>query len=111
MTDASLFHGQTTSRTTGRPLPMSWPQLPRGPEVEEIPMRETDFATLYGVRLSSIGPYRLYGYLSIPKGTGTVPRDLLGAEVPERTRDHPAGNGERHEEQVRDVLARGEGAT
>jgi len=46
---------------------------PASPEVEAIPMRETDFATLYGVRLSSIGPYRLYGYLSIPKGTGPFP--------------------------------------
>ena len=46
---------------------------PASPEVEAIPMRETDFATLYGIRLSSIGPYRLYGYLSIPKGTGPFP--------------------------------------
>jgi cephalosporin-C deacetylase len=36
-------------------------------------MRETDFATLYGVRLSSIGPYRLFGYLSVPKGQGPFP--------------------------------------
>ena len=27
----------------------------------------------YGVRLSSIGPYRLFGYLSIPKGDGPFP--------------------------------------
>ena len=46
---------------------------PASPEIEAIPMRETDFATLYGVRLSSIGPYRLYGYLSIPKGRGPFP--------------------------------------
>ena len=46
---------------------------PARPEIEEIPMRETEFATLYGVRLSSIGPYRLYGYLSIPKGPGPFP--------------------------------------
>ena len=46
---------------------------PARPEVEAIPMRETDFATLYGVRLSSIGPYRLYGYLSVPKGQGPFP--------------------------------------
>ena len=46
---------------------------PASVEIEEIPMRETEFATLYGVRLSSIGPYRLYGYLSIPKGSGPFP--------------------------------------
>ncbi len=46
---------------------------PASPEIEAVPMRETEFATLYGVRLSSIGPYRLYGYLSIPKGSGPFP--------------------------------------
>ena len=46
---------------------------PASAEIERIPMRETEFATLYGVRLSSIGPYRLYGYLSIPKGSGPFP--------------------------------------
>ena len=46
---------------------------PARPEAEAVPMRETDFASLYGVRLSSIGPYRLYGYLSIPKGSGPFP--------------------------------------
>ena len=40
---------------------------PARPEVEPIPMRETDFATLYAVRLTSVGPYRLFGYLSVPK--------------------------------------------
>ena len=46
---------------------------PTAPEVEEIPLRSTDFATAYGVRLTSIGPYRLYAYLSIPKGDGPFP--------------------------------------
>ena len=41
--------------------------VPARPEIEPIPMRETDFATLYGVRLTSVGPYRLFGYLSVPK--------------------------------------------
>ena len=43
------------------------------PEIEAIPMRSTDFADLYGVRITSIGPYRLFGYLSIPKSEGPVP--------------------------------------
>jgi cephalosporin-C deacetylase len=46
---------------------------PARPEVELIPMRCTDFADMYGVRLTSIGPYRLYAYLSIPKGDGPFP--------------------------------------
>ena len=48
-------------------------KLPPAPEVEEIPLRSTDFATAYGVRLTSIGPYRLFGYLSIPRGSGPFP--------------------------------------
>ena len=47
--------------------------LPAAPEVEEIPLRSTDFATTYGVRLTSIGPYRISGYLSIPHGSGPFP--------------------------------------
>ena len=48
-------------------------QLPAASEVVEIPLRSTDFATAYGVRLTSIGPYRIYGYLSIPVGDGPFP--------------------------------------
>ena len=43
------------------------------PEVEAIPLRDTEYATLYGVRLTGIGPYRLFGYLSVPKGDGPFP--------------------------------------
>lgn len=48
-------------------------QYPACPEVDLLPLRCTDFATLYSVRLTSVGPYRLFGYLSIPKGTGPFP--------------------------------------
>ena len=41
--------------------------LPPAAEIEEIPLRSTEFATAYGVRLTSVGPYRIFGYLSIPK--------------------------------------------
>ena len=47
--------------------------IPAEPEVEAIPLRETDFATLHGVNLTSVGPYRLFGYLSVPKGDGPHP--------------------------------------
>ncbi len=46
---------------------------PAEPEIEVIPLRETDFATLHGVHITSIGPYRLFGYLSVPKGDGPHP--------------------------------------
>lgn len=46
---------------------------PAAPELERLPLRCTEFATLYGVRLTSLGPYRLFGYLSIPQGPGPFP--------------------------------------
>jgi cephalosporin-C deacetylase len=46
---------------------------PACPELEAIPLRSTAFATLFGVRLTSVGPYRLFGYLSIPTGPGPFP--------------------------------------
>src|SRR5262245_28249034 len=46
---------------------------PACPEINVLPFRSTDFATLYSVRLTSLGPYRLFGYLSIPTGTGPFP--------------------------------------
>jgi len=46
---------------------------PACPEIDPIPIRTTEFATLHGVRLTSIGPYRVFGYLSIPVGRGPFP--------------------------------------
>ena len=42
----------------------------------------------------SLGPYRLFGYLSIPTGDGPFPGSLLCAEVPECAGNHPPGHGE-----------------
>src|SRR6185295_12218423 len=46
---------------------------PACPEIDALPLRTTDFATLYGVRLTSLGPYRVFGYLSVPVGPGPFP--------------------------------------
>lgn len=46
---------------------------PAAPEMELLPLRSTDFATLYSVRLTSVGPYRIFGYLSLPTGQGPFP--------------------------------------
>lgn len=46
---------------------------PACPEIDVLPLRSTDFATLYRVRLTSLGPYRVFGYLSIPTGAGPFP--------------------------------------
>ena len=47
--------------------------FPAKPEVELLSIRCTEFATMYGVRLTSIGSYRLFGYLSVPQGAGPFP--------------------------------------
>lgn len=46
---------------------------PAAPELEEKPLYSTEFATTWKVRLTSIGPYRIAAYLSIPHGDGPFP--------------------------------------
>jgi cephalosporin-C deacetylase-like acetyl esterase len=47
--------------------------VPGAPELEPLPLRSTDFATVYAVRITSIGPYRIFAYLSVPTGGGPFP--------------------------------------
>jgi cephalosporin-C deacetylase len=51
--------------------------LPPAPELESLPMRSTDFSTAYTLRLTSVGPYRIFGYYSVPKGDGPFPGLLM----------------------------------
>lgn len=46
---------------------------PAAPELEWLPLRSTDFADTHVVSLTSIGPYRIHGYYSVPKGDGPFP--------------------------------------
>jgi cephalosporin-C deacetylase-like acetyl esterase len=46
---------------------------PHNAEMEHSPLRSTEFSDGYDVRLTSIGPYRIFGFLSIPKGEGPFP--------------------------------------
>jgi cephalosporin-C deacetylase len=48
-------------------------ELPARPVLERIPGRCTDDFTGYEVRLTSLGSYRIFGYLSIPSGDGPFP--------------------------------------
>ena len=48
-------------------------RYPARAETEAVPMRRTDFATMYCVRFTGLGPYRLFGYLGIPEGDGPFP--------------------------------------
>ena len=47
--------------------------LPIAPEVTPIPMRSTDFGTVYGLRLTSLGAYRIFAYYCVPHGPGPFP--------------------------------------
>ncbi|OGG44008.1 MAG: hypothetical protein A3F84_08175 [Candidatus Handelsmanbacteria bacterium RIFCSPLOWO2_12_FULL_64_10] len=62
--DFDAYWGRVLQELDGTPL---------APEVEELPLRETAFCTAYTVRYTGIGPYRLFGYLSVPKGEGPFP--------------------------------------
>jgi cephalosporin-C deacetylase len=43
------------------------------PELELSHLRSTEFSSMYFVRLTSIGPYRIFAYLSVPHGDGPFP--------------------------------------
>jgi cephalosporin-C deacetylase-like acetyl esterase len=62
--DFALYWQQTLDELAAYPM---------APEVDIIPLRSTEIATLYGVRLTSLGPYRIFGYVSIPVGEGPFP--------------------------------------
>ncbi len=44
--------------------------------VDPLPLRSTEFATCFEVYLTSIGPYRLFNYYTVPKGDGPFPAIL-----------------------------------
>lgn len=48
--------------------------IPAAPELTMNALRSTDFATMYDLHLTSIGPYRIYGFFSVPtEGDGPFP--------------------------------------
>ena len=48
-------------------------RYPAAAEETAVPLRSTDFATTYAVRLTSVGPYRIFAWLSVPHGDGPFP--------------------------------------
>jgi cephalosporin-C deacetylase len=52
-------------------------QYPAAPELELLTLRSSQYSTVYSVRLTSIGPYRIFGYYSIPTGIGPFPGLIL----------------------------------
>jgi cephalosporin-C deacetylase-like acetyl esterase len=48
-------------------------QYPAAPTLERLALPSDEHSTVYGVKLTSIGPYRIFGYLSVPNGAGPFP--------------------------------------
>lgn len=48
-------------------------KMPAAPERDPNPMHSTDYADMFDIHLTSIGPYRIFAYLSIPHGIGPFP--------------------------------------
>jgi cephalosporin-C deacetylase len=48
-------------------------QLPVAPTLDHLPLRSTEFCTVYALRLTSVGPARIFGYLSVPAAPGPHP--------------------------------------
>jgi len=69
---------QLTARPAG--FDAYWEQVdrdlaryPAAPELEPLPLRSTEHSTAWAVRLTSVGPYRIFGYYSVPHGDGPFP--------------------------------------
>ncbi|MGW5366338.1 acetylxylan esterase [Actinopolymorpha pittospori] len=68
------------------------------PVIDLVPSRSTDDFTGYEIRISSLGDYRLFGYLSVPKGEGPFPGILA-------TPNHGSVNNPPHyEDRLRYVM-------
>jgi cephalosporin-C deacetylase-like acetyl esterase len=71
-------------------------------EEEHLPIRCTELSNSHFVRFTSIGPYRLFGYLSIPRGDGPFPAILAGPRY--RSVVEPLCQGEANEKRGRFVV-------
>jgi cephalosporin-C deacetylase len=52
-------------------------RYPAAPTLERLALPSDEYSTVYALRLTSIGPYRIFGYLSVPHGGGPFPGLLL----------------------------------
>lgn len=52
-------------------------RYPARPELTPLPLRSNERFTVHSLRITSVGPYRIFGYLSVPTGPGLYPGLLL----------------------------------
>ena len=76
--------------------------IPLAAEEEHLPARSTAFCECYAVRFTGLGPYRLFGYLSIPHGDGPFPTILNGPGY--RSVVEPLPQGDANEKRGRFVV-------
>jgi cephalosporin-C deacetylase len=69
-------------------------RFPAAAELDPSPRRSTDFATSYDLRLTSLGPYRIFGFYSVPHGDGPFPA-LLQTPRYGSVNNPPHGNDRR----------------
>src|SRR3979409_1974946 len=48
-------------------------RYPAAATLERLALASDEFSTVYALRLTSTGPYRIFGYLSVPPGQGPFP--------------------------------------
>ena len=48
-------------------------QYPAAPTLEALALPSDEYSTVYAAKITSSGPYRIFGYLSIPKAAGKHP--------------------------------------
>lgn len=51
--------------------------IPVAPELTHSALRSNEHCDVYELRITSVGPYRIFGYFSVPKGNGPFPGLLL----------------------------------
>ena len=69
-------------------------ELPAAVAAEKIPLRSNEFSTTYGLRFTSIGPYRLFAYLSVPVGEGPFPTLIYLARYASTVEVIPQGDAD-----------------
>jgi cephalosporin-C deacetylase len=76
--------------------------IPMAAEEEHLAIRSTEFCECYTVRVTSVGPYRLFGYLSIPHGDPPFPAIFNGSSY--RSAVEPLFQGEPNDKCSRFVI-------
>jgi cephalosporin-C deacetylase-like acetyl esterase len=77
MNDGDLMNSELTFDAYWAAVDEELAAIPGRPVLDVVPARTTDEATFYTLRITSTGPYRVYGNLSIPRGDGPFPGLLI----------------------------------